>query len=300
MLYNPSNGTSGRVDAISTLALTIVSTGVTAFSAAADDVLLIGPPAIAAGSTDAIIMNGTDDITFNMMQFSRFGVSIDWVAEAVKELAGNGSRFNREKMYATIEFLMKIERACLWGDYSGDYATKNTTTSATLSDEFPTTRGLVKMAANAYDMNGSCTLDKLTRALPDNLGDYVNENQNLVAFCSNKFYGIFQGLIEDKMQHIAKEGEMEKFGTKTTNLITSGPTLEFAKHNSFNVKGAENKILIFDPKSVGYVNFEGRDMQANNGIQTAATHGKIDELVCYFGMETKDSGKSITIVSNVF
>ena len=299
MLYNPRNKTSCRVDAISTLALTVVSTSTTTFSAEVGDVLLIGPPAIAAGSTTAIVQNGTDDLTFNIMQFSRYGCSADWVAEKVKELAG-GARFQREKMYTTFSFLEKIERSCLWGDYTADYATKNTQTSATLSDEFPTTRGLIKMAANSYDLQGSTTLDKLVRALPENMGEYVNENQNLICYCSNKFYGVFLGLIEDKLQHIAKEGQMEKFGCKTKTLLTAGPTIEFATHDSFNVAGAENMLLIFDPNSVGYAHFEGLDMKPNNNIQTEATHGKIDELVCYYGMETKDAGKTITVVSNAF
>lgn len=299
MLYNVSNGTSARVDVISTLDLTLVSAGTTSFSCAAGDALLIGPPAIAAGSSTAIVQNGTDDLTFNIMQFTRYGCSADWVAEKVRELAG-GARFSREKMYTTFSLLEKIERSCIWGDYSASYASKNTTTSSTFSEEFPTTRGLVKMAGNSYDMNGSTTLDKLTRALPENMGEYVNENQNLICYCSNKFYGNFLGLIEDKLQHIAKEGQMEKFGCKTKTLLTAGPTIEFATHDSFNVAGAENKLLIFDPNAVGYVHFEGLDMQPHNNIQTEATHGKIDELVCYYGMETKDSGKTITVVSNVF
>jgi hypothetical protein len=297
LLFNPRNGTTCRVEAINTLGLHGTSVGATIFSAEVGDELEIGAPAIPAGSSTEIVENGTDDQVFNLMQYTRYGCSIDWVAERVRELAG-GERFTREKMYLVWELLLKIEKACIWSDYTADYATKNTQTGHVLSEEFSTTKGLVKIAANSYDMLGSFTLSKLRKDLPKNMGEYVNEATELLAFCSNDFYGELGELIAEKHYNVEKEGVLDKYGIKCQTFLTSGPTIKFIPTQSFNNKGAKGSLLIFDPAAVGFVHFEGLDMKPNNGIQTPATHGKIDELVCYFGAETKDSGKSITYVTN--
>lgn len=302
MLYNPKNKTGFRIEDITTLTVKGATVGATTFSCAVGDTLIVGASAIPAGSATAIIVNGSDDQTFNTLQFSRLGVSIDWVMEKIKAMAG-GERFTREKMYLLWEFLRDMEFSMLFGDYSADVATKNTTTgiqTGYTTDEFPTTKGLVNLAANSYDMQGVTTLEKLRKQLPLNMGDTINDNQDLIVFLGNEYNARIQEMMSEKHYNTEGEGELKQFGIKSSNFITSGPKLKLVKHSAFNVAGIDNSMLIIDPSALGYVHLDGFDLKPNNGIQTNATHGKQDELVAYFGIETKDAGKTMTFVTNGF
>jgi hypothetical protein len=302
MLYNPKNKTGFRIEDITTLTVKGATVGGTTFSCAVGDTLVVGASAIPAGSTTAIIVNGSDDQTYNTLQFSRLGVSIDWVMEKIKAMAG-GERFTREKMYLLWEFLRDMEYSMLFGDYSADVATKNTTTgiqTGYTGDEFPTTKGMINLAANSYNMESVTTLEKLRRQLPLAMGDVINDNQDLICFLSNEYYARIQEMMSEKHYNTEGEGELKQFGIKSSTFITSGPKLKLVKHSAFNVAGIDNAMLIFDPSALGYVHLDGFDLKPNNGIQTAATHGKQDELVAYFGIETKDAGKTMTLVTNGF
>jgi len=303
MIYNPKNKTGFRAEVITTLNVKGTSVGPTTFSCAADDVLVVGAAAIKAGSAVPIIVNGTDDHDFNTLQFARLGVSIDWVMESIKEMAG-GKRFTREKMYLIHEFLRDMDHSMILGQCSGSVTSvpKNTTTGTQTGyvDEFPTTKGLINLAANSYDMLGSITLDKIRRKLPLAMGDTINDNQELVALLGNDLFGRVQELIEANHYNTEKEGVIGENGIKCYDLLTAGPKLKLVKYNLFNVTGLDNTMLIFDPANVGYVHLEGYDIKPNNGIQDNDVHGKIDELVAYFGIETKDAGKSATFVTNCF
>jgi hypothetical protein len=301
-LYNPRNKTGCRIEIISTLTVTGASVGATTFSCVAGDTLVVGATAIKAGSTDAIIVNGTDDQNFNTLQFSRLGVSIDWVMEKIKAMAG-GERFTREKMYLLWEYLGDWERTAFLSDMSASYASKNTTTGVQTgftTEEFPTTKGLINLAANGYDMQGVTTLEKLRRQLPQNMGDIVNDNSEYLCFLGNDYYARIQELMSANHVNMEPEGILAKFGIKSEVLITSGPKLKLVKHALFNVAGLDNTMLIVDPANIGYVHLEGFDVKPNNAIQTKATHGTQDELVSYAGIETLDAGKTITFVTNGF
>lgn len=301
MIYNPKNKTGFRAEAISTLTVKGTSVGATTFSCAADDVLVVGASAVKAGSDAPIIVNGTDDHDFNTLQFARLGVSIDWVMEQIKEMAG-GKRFTREKMYLIHEFLRDMDHSLILGQCSGSVTSvpKNTTTGTQTGwvDEFPTTKGLINLAARSYDMLGSTTLDKIRRKIPLAMGDTVNDNQELVVLLGNDYFGRIQELNEANHYNTEKEGVIGSSGIKCYDFLTAGPKLKLVKHSLMNVPGLDNTMLIFDPNNVGYVHLEGYDIKPNNGIQDNDVHGKIDELVAYFAVETKDAGKSIMFVTN--
>jgi len=300
-LINARNKTQCRVELVSTNTVTGSSCGGTTFSCAAGDTLMVGAVAVPEGSTTAVIANGTDDQNFNILQYSRLGVSISWVLEATAMLAG-GKRFSREKMYLAMEFLADLERTWLFGDYSASYASKNTQTGALtgFTGEYPTTRGLYNLAANSYNMEGQMTYEKLRKNLPLAMGDTINDNQDLVALCGNDTYARMQEIIDAKHVSNASEGELKEFGIKSGKLITSGPNINFVKHSAFNIAGIDNTMLIFCPENVGYVHLEGHDVSPNNKIGGNADHGQTDELYAYHGIETLDAGKSITVVTNLF
>jgi hypothetical protein len=301
-LHNPSNNTSCRIEAINTTTKVVkgTSVGATTFSCAAGDELALGASAMPEGSTEAPILNGTDDHNFNVLQTSRWSTSATWIAEAIKQLAG-GNRLSREKMYLLWEAFADLERTWILGNYSADVATKNTTTGAQTgyTGEFSTTRGLISLAANAGDAKQAGGLSYLRKSLPIDMGDYVNDNEVYIGLCSNEYYG---RVIEEMNAKLAMDqsGEMKQFGIKATEIVTSGPNLKLVKHGAFNIKGLTNKMLVLAPQNLGYVSLKGHDMGPNNGIQTNATHGTQDEVYCTAGIETKDAGKTMTLVSNLF
>jgi hypothetical protein len=299
-LFNPRTSSRCRVETISTNTLTGTSFGATTFSCAADDILIGMAPAIPDGSTEAIIANGTDDNTFNTLQFSRLGVSASWVLQKVKQIAG-GERLTREKMYLVWEFLADWERTLLFSDYSADVATKNTTTGTDSgwTGEFPTTKGLIALAANSYDMQGQLTFQKWRKNVPLAFSSgTINDNQDLIALCGNEVFGTLQDQFQEKHYNTEKEGILEKVGIKAYNTVTDGPNIKIIKDNNFNSGALRGTVAIFAPENLGYVSLEGADMTPNNNIQTNATHGRIDELYSYSGLETKDGGKSILIIQN--
>jgi hypothetical protein len=302
-IINTANNTVARVESVNTGTSTIkgTSVGSTTFSCAAGDVLLLGAPAMPEGSTEAPVLNGTDDNNFNTLQFSRWSVSISWVLEAIKQLAG-GNRLTREKMYLLWEAMADLERTLLFSDYTGDYATKNTTTGAQTgyTGEFPTTKGLYHLAANTTPMGGALTLAKLRSKIPQGLDSSINDNDTFIAYLGNESYARIQDLINEKHTNNDSEGELKQFGIKSDKLITSGPTIQLVKHEAFNVGAYENQMLVYAPSNVGYVHLKGHDFGPNNGIQTNATHGKQDEVYAYCGLETNDAGKSIGVFTELW
>jgi hypothetical protein len=300
-LFNAANNTRARIESVSGTTVKGSSFGATTFSCSAGDKLVLTAPAVKAGSDAPIIANGTDDNTFNTLQFSRLGVSATWVLQAVKQLAG-GERLPREKLYLLWEFLRLMENSMILGDMTASYASKNTTTGVQTGwvDEYPTTKGLLANAARGYDMLGQITLEKIRKNLALALGDTINDNQPMIAFCGNDLYARIQELFQDKHYNTEGEGELAKFGVKCYNIVTSGPMIKLVKHSTFNIKGLDNQMLVFAPENIGYVYLEGHDVSPNNGIQDNDTHGVIDELYAYFGIETKDGGKSICSVTNCF
>jgi hypothetical protein len=299
-LINPRNMTSCRVEIITTLTATGSSYGATTFSCVAGDVLILGAGAEAEGSTAAPVVNGSDDQNFNSLQFSRLSVSISWVLDAIKQLAG-GNRFTREKMYLVQEFLNDLERTWLLGNYSGDIATKNTTTGVQTgyATEYPTNRGLFNMAANSADALGGGTLSWLRKSLPTAMGEQTNDNDMYIALCSNEYYGMIIDEMNSSVE-LDKTGELSQFGIKSNKIVTAGPNIQLMKHNVMNVAGLTNKMLVLCPSNLGYVHLEGHDVGPNNGIQTNASHAKQDEIYAYHGIETLDAGSTLTVVSNLF
>jgi hypothetical protein len=223
------------------------------------------------------------------------------VLEATKQLAG-GNRFTREKMYGLWESMADLERTLIWGDYSASYASKNTTTGVQTgyTGEFPTTRGIANLAGNSFDAKGALNMAAIRRDLPLAMGDTIVDDQLFIAYCGNELYARIQEMLQDKHYNTEGEGELKQWGIKSRKLITSGPTIELVKHEAFNVGSFQNQMLVFAPENLGYVYLEGHDFGPNNGIQLPATHGKTDELYCYGGLETKDAGKSICLVTNCF
>lgn len=302
-LINTANGTQFRVESVNTSTKVVKGStyGTTTFVAAPGDVLMLGAPAYPEGSTEATIINGSDDNNFNILQFSRWSVSVSWVLQAMKMLAG-GNRLTREKLIMVQEALVDCERTMLFGDYTADSATKNTTTGIQTgyTGEFPTTKGLYNLAANTTSFNNSLTLGKLRKDLPLALDSTVNDDLTMVAYVSNEGYARIQDLIDAKHIDNSENGTLKQFGIKSDKLITSGPTIELVKHEAMNVGSYNNKMVVYAPENIGFVSLKGHDIGPNNGIQTNATHGDQDELYGYWGLETKDAGKSILVVSDMF
>jgi hypothetical protein len=299
-IYNPRNNTWGRIESVASNVLKGTHHGATTFSCQAGDKLILSAGAQPEGSTSAPVINGTDDQNFNILQFSRWSVSISWVLQAIKQLAG-GERLKREKMYLLWEALSESERMYLFGDYTSSSSTKNTTTGQQTgyTGEYPTNRGLRNLAANSGTASNQGNLAWLINNLPTEMGEYTNDNDMYIALCSNAYYGRIVEEMQEKYR-VNKDGEMASFGIKSTGIITSGPEIKLMKHTTFNNTHLQDKMLVFAPANVGYVYLEGHDMGPNNDIQTNATHGKQDEIYAYHGMETKDAGKTITWITDLF
>jgi len=298
-VYNPRNDTYGRIEVVASNVLTGTSVGST-FSCQAGDELMLTAGADIEGSTASPVLNGSDDNNFNTLQFSRWSVSISWVLQAIKQLAG-GERLTREKKYLIEEALAESERTWLFGKMTSSSSTKNTTTGTQTgyTGEFPTTRGLWDLAANSGSAAGQGNLAWFIESLPLLLGDNTNDNDMYIALCSNTYFGKLTSEMQDKYR-ITADGEMKSFGIKSQSILTAGPEIKLIKHDAFNFTGLKNQMLVFSPADLGYVYLEGHDMGPNNDIQTNATHGKQDEIYAYHGMETKNAGKTITTVSNLY
>lgn len=298
-LYNPRTDTRCRIEGISTLTITGSSFGETTFSAAAGDELTLMAPAVKEGSTATMVINGSDDQNKNTLQYSRWGVSISWVLEKIKQLAG-GKRLTREEMILLWEALEDQEATLLFSDYTADIGTKNTTTGEQTgyTGEYPTTKGLKALAANSGTAHNNGDLSFLRKGLPALMGDLVNDDDMYIAFCSNTYYG---EIVEQQNSNhqVNENGELKAFGVKSNKIITAGPNIQLVKHNAFNTSALRDKMLVFSPANVGYVALEGHDIKANKNIQTEATHGTINELYGYYGLESKDAGNTITWVTDL-
>lgn len=298
-LYNPTTDTRCRIESVAANVIKGTSIGTT-FSCSAEDVLIVMAPAQPEGSTASMVLNGSDDQNYNMLQFSRWSVSISWVLNAIKQLAG-GNRFEREKMYLLLEALADMERSWILGEFTASYATKNTTTGTVTgyTGEFPTTRGLMKLAGVSTTANSAGNLSWLRKELPKRMSEQTNDNDTFIALCGNEYYGRIIDEMNDK-HSVEGNGELKEFGIKSSKIVTAGPNIELVKHSVFNVGALQKKMLIINPKNLGYVHLEGHDMGPNNDIQTNATHGKQDEVYAYHGIETKDAGKTITLVDDLY
>jgi hypothetical protein len=302
-LHCPRNGLSFRVEDITTLTVKGASIGNT-FSCAIGDELIAGPCPIAEGSAVSAPMNGTDDHSFNILEYVRSGVSMTDLAMLMKPLAG-GDVFARRKRDMLNEFLQRIDVSMIHSKKSASSATQNYTSghvSPFDSDKFFTTDGLVELAANSWDMENGFSLQALRHVLPLHMGDIYNENDEVMALISNDFYGKIQDAIDEKNASVSpvEKGEFDTYGVKTQKVRTDGVIINFIKHSAMNVKGAKNRMIIFQPKNVTFVTLEGCDMVARSEIQTKKTLGREDEIVTTFGLRTEDAGETITDVTNCF
>jgi hypothetical protein len=301
-LHNPRNGTSCRVESISTLTILGTSVGSTTFSCVVGDELVAGATAIPEGFTSSIVMNGNDDHSFNILKYSRGGVSITDIMKAIPALAG-GDRLAREKLYMVWEYLARIDNDLIHGHKTTNSATLNYTTGVTLVENFTTSDGLIALAGNSWDMGGSFSLDALQTTLPQNMGSIYNENEPVIGICGNAFYGRLQQAIRQATNNnhdVEKGGILEKFGIKSTKLVTDGPEIEFMKHNAMNNNGSENKLVLVAPSNITYCHLKGWDMVPRTEIQDKKTLGQEDEIVTTFGLRTEDAGQTITVVTNCF
>ena len=299
-VFNPRNNTSARIEVITSATKTVKGTSINSFSAQADDVLVITAPATDEGSDTSSVYNGTDDQNYNTVQYSRWSVSITWVKEKVKQLAG-GDRLKREEMYILWEAMEELERNWIFSNYSASIATKNTTTGQQtgFTAEFPTNNGLFALAANSQSANNAADIDWMVQQLPEAMGEFTNDNDTYIAFCGNEFLGRIVGEQQNKYE-VSTSGLLSEFGIMAKDIVTSGPKISLVKHAAFNHPILKKKMLIFAPADLGYVYIEGHDLKPNNGIQDNKAHYTQNELYSYHGIETKNAGKTITVISDLF
>lgn len=302
-LYNPRNKTMCRVEVISTLTVTGQTVGSTTFSCEAGDELEAGPVEIEDNSSTSAPLNGSDDNGFNIIGYTRSGVSISEIAEALTPLAG-GNRFAREKMYLMIEMLQRIDNGLVFSKKTTNSSTVNYTAGAQTgftTGKFTTTDGLVALAGNSWDMGGF-SLSALRHTLPNQINS-VNDNEDMIGLCGNEFWGRVNEAVESetvKNYDVKSDGMLEKTGIKVVSLRTDGPTIKFIKLNCFNNKGSKNTFVVFQPSSVKYVFLKGQDIHPRTMIQDNKTLGKEDELVATYGLRTYDGGQSILHITNAF
>ncbi len=297
-LFNPANNTSARVEVIT--GSTLKGTSINSFVVAAGDVLTITAPATDEASETSSVYNGSDDQNYNTLQFSRWSVSITWVMQKVKQLAG-GERLKREEMYLLWEALDSLDRNWIFSNMTTSGGTKNTTTGVQtgFTKEFPTNRGLISMAANSVSANGGGNIDWLVQQLPESMGEVTNDSDTYVALCSNEYLGRVVGEQQSKVK-LDQSGILKEYGIKATDIVTSGPTISLVKYAPFNHPVLKNKMLIFAPADLGYVFMEGHDLGPNKGIQGNKAMFTQNEVYSYHGIETKNAGKTITYATNLF
>ncbi len=299
-LYNPRNNTRARIETITTLTIKGSSVGATTFSCQAGDVLMILATETDEISDTSHVINGTDDHNENTLQISRWSVSISWLKEKMKQVAG-GNRLSREKQYLLWESMEAMERNWIFNEMTADKATKNTTTGtqAGFTGEFMTNDGLVSMAANGVNANNSGDLSWIRQNLPLSMGEQMNDDDTYIALCSNEYYGRLVDEMDAKY-NIDQSGELKEFGIKATDVVTAGPKISFVKHKAFNLEALKDKMLVMAPRNIGYVYQEDHDLQPNNGIQDNKAFYTQDEIFAFHGIETKDAGNTLTWVTDLF
>ena len=292
---NTKNNSVGIIDSISGNDVTFVSVGAgTAFSAAADDVLMNIGNAYEEFSESPAYLQKADDQVYNLLQTFRFPVAISGSAKTTKHLAG-GDYFARMKKYNLIEGKRAIDRALIFGKRASS-GNKTTITGASVA----TTMGLMGYAQHEYDAGGLMTPSLFRKNMILRMDSSVGNDRKLIAFTSREVVARILDWQQDAYR-VNTTGVLAKFGIKSHTMVTSGPDIELVAHDAFDGRGGyNNQMLIFDPENVQYRFKNGRDLAPKIGIQNNSADGFMDEIIGEVGILPLDGGASIMKVTNFF
>lgn len=299
-VFNPTNGTTARVDSISSSTLTITSFGPSAFSAVAGDKLIVMAPAYGEASQDPVSLYKDEDNIYNTTTIARFPVKISGSARA--QVSYFGDYFKRMKEVGFKDGKRKIENTLL---FSNRASSGNTTSGGSaFTTAFGTTRGLWNWASSAMSMGGSFTPDKFRREIPSyyasNTQNIVGEQSPMIMFCSNETSGIMQNWVNLTQRIDQAGGDVKVFGLKAKRFMTSTFTVDVLVHDAFNRAGMTNKALLFNPEELFYAYLKGRDIKPNNNIQNPSLDGYMDEIMGEIGLGVRCGGQSVLQLTNLF
>jgi hypothetical protein len=292
-LFNPSNGTTCRVDSISTNTLTITSFGTTAFSAVANDVLIVMAPCYGEASSSPVSLYKDEDNIYNVTGIHRIPVKISGSAKA--QVSYFGDYFKRMKEVSFKDGKRKIERTLL---FSNRASSGNTTAGgAAFTTAFGTTRGLWNWAYSSLDFGGSFTPDKFRTDIVNKYAsataNIVGDNSPMVMFCSNAVAGVMQNWVNLVQKVDMGGGTIDKFGLKARKFQTSTFSVDVMVHDAFNTTGMTDKALLFNPEELFYAYLKGRDLTPKNNIQNPDVDGYMDEIMGEIGLGVRCGGQSI-------
>jgi hypothetical protein len=292
-LYNPRTNEVGRVSSITSSVITCTAVTST-FSPAADDKLLIMAPAYPENSAAPSIVQKDDDNHYNNTQIMRYPVAISASAKGSQHYGGDFWQRLKEKN--VMEGNRLNEHSYLFNERpsSGD-----TTSDATIGDNFGTFRGMWFSAQKTFDCGGAMTPEKFRKDLPMEMSETINPSDRVMMLTSRNVVGEMLEWVNDKLMYIdGSKSDLEAFGIKTTKFITNGPTIEVMAHDAFERAGNNNKALIFCPDDCLYIFRNGRDFQPKQGIQNNDVDGYEDEIIGEVGFAELTGGQNICKVKN--
>ncbi|CAK0768766.1 conserved hypothetical protein [Gammaproteobacteria bacterium] len=299
-VFNPRNGTTARVDSISTSDLLTTSFGTTTFSAVAGDTLIVMAPCYGEASQDPIALYKNEDNLYNTTGIHRFPVKISGSARATVSYFGD--YFKRMKEVDFKNGKRKTERTLLFSNRASGSA--NTTSGGSVySTAFGTTRGLWNWAAGALPFGGVFTPEKF-RDIPsyyaDNTANIVGDQSPMIMFCGNKTSGVMQNWVNLISRTDKPGGEVDVFGLKCKQFMTSTFSVNVMVHDAFNATGLKNKALLFNPEELFYAFLKGRDLKPNNNIQVPSLDGYMDEIMGEIGLGVRCGGQSVLQLTDLW
>ena len=293
-LLNTSNMTVCRIGSVSSTTIKGTSVGSEAFTAEADDVLILMAPYYPQNSSDPYIRINDEDNHYGYTQIARFPIAISGSNKV--EARFGPEYWSRVKMNSLINASRTVEATALFGTAP---SSEPTTSDSILSDTFQSTTGIYNWSSTSYDAQNNLTYSKFRNNMVLAMHESMRgQNQMLRAYCSQAFYGTTMDWINDKVI-INDSGKKDVFGAISPKFMTTGPTVELLVHDLFSRGNLQSTMLVVDPSLLEYVFLRDRDFKPYEGIQDNDVDGIIDEVRGEFGMDVLDGGSSVLKVTNI-
>ena len=296
-LVDSTSRTVGRIQAISTNALSVVTTGDNAFATLAGRKLLSLAPAYEENSSSPYVLMKDYDHMYNFTQISRFAVEISRSAQGNPNYGGDYWKgLNKRSIY---EGLRKVELGALFQDRPAGTAE---TTADSVLGAFRTTRGLVPWSGTAWTAGGSMTADRWITDLPQALDETVGMDTDLICLCGTRFHSEMLMWVQEKMMVAQADKDLKKFGVYA-NRFMSGKSprgIKVMVHDAFDRGDLQKNAFFFAPEMTEFVHLRDDDFKTKNKIQNNDVDGMKNEILGEWGMHFTDGGAHALMVTDLY
>jgi hypothetical protein len=291
-LINTANGTTCWIDSVDdTTGLTVTSYGTTAFSVAADDILLVLSPHYEQKSGSPNILFNDPTNLLNYTFIFRFPVGIS-DTELQSQHYG-GDRYMHIKRNNGAEAMRRCSNNLLFDNKpsSGETTTMGTAVSVSSCD------GLYQWAQTETDFGGSMSFESFTQDMPLDWHESVGDSDPHLMWCGYKVWSVILGWQNDGTIQL-KSGSYNQFGVQSMRMISARGWIEIMVLDAFNRGSFDSQALIVNPEKVDYVFLRNRDMQLKPNIQSRSVDGREDEIYGEISICPNDAGYSIHKLTN--